>query len=773
MTPFIDQFINFLSIPQGSLIYSLVIGSLAFGAYQASLYASSRQVSIVAKRMQRGLLYLLLTQMVLFTISWLAWIGIIDSHTILPPLDRTIALFSLVLIIWLWAFPEPLPVADRLTIGLEIVILVAGTFSLFWWSGQSPNAAFNTSMLGAYAYYIGIILLMLGVILLLWRRPDAWGYGIAMLAILLAGYIAQFFIRQPAGDFPWLVRMGEMAAFTMLLALPRRLVTLQGINEVTGEEKSISTSTRMEAQFFQSMLDVINERAPQQYYQKLTQWVARYMDAEICLFMVPPRIGGQLILPVGYNLSKDQVIDGLTVDGHKMPSLLDAIQKGISLQIDGSAIYSEVRTLTSELGLVQTTHLLAVPLKPSEFGSLLGLLLLSKPAKPVWSQQDAFQLSEALKILSSNIPQTNDRSNLVALMEEAKKYHLAYDELKAQYDAQNAHAAGLASTIESQAALLLSHKKMQETINQLESRNQELENLLTKNRPSLEEVEQLRQELHAALEDLARIPNALSKSDQKMLELQLSAMKHLDELGQTELVTSIAQEFRQPLSSIKGYTDLLLEESVGILGAMQRKFLERVKASTERLGTLMNDLVEVLAIDGGTLDQTMDMVDLEAVVDEAVGEIIAQISEKNITMRVDLPVQLPTIKANKDALQQILANLLQNACLVTPEYGEIRLFARIEKKEDEPNYLMISVTDQGGGISKDDIPRIFSRHYKVENPSIQGIGDTGVGLSIVNSLVELHKGRIWVDTREGIGSTFSCVIPLPIDQPEYANPVAE
>jgi signal transduction histidine kinase len=246
-------------------------------------------------------------------------------------------------------------------------------------------------------------------------------------------------------------------------------------------------------------------------------------------------------------------------------------------------------------------------------------------------------------------------------------------------------------------------------------------------------------------------------------------MKRLDDIGQTELVTSIAQEFRQPLSAIIGYTDLLLGESVGLLGAMQRKFLERVKASTERLGILMQELIQVLVIDGGKVDQTLTMVDLEAVIDESVGNIIAQISEKNITMRVDLPEKLPEIQVNKEALQQILANLLQNACIVTPDDGEISLYARIERKENEPNLLLISVTDQGGGIANADIPRIFTRRYKVENPLIQGIGDTGVGLSIVKSLVELHKGRVWVDTREGIGSTFSVLIPLVVGQPEKVN----
>jgi signal transduction histidine kinase len=308
-------------------------------------------------------------------------------------------------------------------------------------------------------------------------------------------------------------------------------------------------------------------------------------------------------------------------------------------------------------------------------------------------------------------------------------------------------------------------RKLQEKLGLLEARNHELETLLGKGRPTMEEVDQLKQELRSALEDLARIPTALSKSDQKMLEMQLSTVKHLDDLQPTELVKSIAQEFRQPIASILGYTDLLLGESVGILGAMQRKFLERVKASTERLGLLLNELVQVMSIDGGTVDQTLDSVDLKMIIEEATGNIEAQLNEKNISMVMDLPQIAPVIRVNKDAFLQILANLLENACIVTPSDGVISLAAKVERREDSISYILISVTDQGGGVAKADLTRIFQRRYKDKNPLVKGIGDAGVGLSIVKSLVELYKGRVWVDTQEGEGSTFSVLLPLVEDHP--------
>ncbi|OGO60819.1 MAG: hypothetical protein A2032_02165 [Chloroflexi bacterium RBG_19FT_COMBO_49_13] len=784
MAPIIDRILSLLTSSQGNLLYSLVLVITVFGAFQASMYADGRQATPTGKRMQQGLLYLLLAQVVLFLITWLVALGAMDGHSYLPPLDRAIALFSLVLIIWLWAFPKQTPVVDALAAVLEGVIMFTGVISMAWWLRQNSIPFFNTSMLGAYAYYLGIGLLAVGILLLLWKRPSAWGFGLSMLVILLIGYLTQYFIRQPAGDYAWLVRLGEMVAFILLLGLPRRLVTIPGGGEFTGSKKSItSADTLMEARVVQSVIELSRQKSPQEYFQKLTQLVAQLMNADSCLLVLPPKMGGQIIMPMGYSLQDDRAIEGLTADGRNMPSLLEAILTGKTQLIDGSRADSEVHILTSELGLQQPTHILVTPFKPKGSSTEMGIMVLSKASRPVWSEKDASYFMEITNVLASNVKSLEARASdgvgqgdiqleLQHAQMEAETHRQKYAQLKVEYDILTSQAIGAVAGLESTSAvsLLENQKEFQDMVNRLELRNNELENLLSKGRPSTEEVEQLRQELHAALAELAHVPTTLSKSDQKMLDQQLSAMKRLDDLGQNEMVINIAQEFRQPLSAIFGYTGLLLGESTGLLGAIQRKFLERVKASSERLGLLVNELIQVIAIDGGRLDQTQIRVDLEAVIDEAVGNVIAQISEKTITMRVDLPEKMPDIQANKDALLQILANLMHNACLVTPVDGEIKLFARVESKENEPNYMLISVTDQGGGIEKADIPRIFSRRYKVENPLIQGIGDTGVGLSIVKSLVELHKGRVWVDTNLGVGSTFSVLIPLVDDQPDQGNP---
>jgi len=226
------------------------------------------------------------------------------------------------------------------------------------------------------------------------------------------------------------------------------------------------------------------------------------------------------------------------------------------------------------------------------------------------------------------------------------------------------------------------------------------------------------------------------------------------------VLVSIAQEVRQPLSSVIGYTDLLLGESVGILGALQRKFLERVKASTERMGGLVEEMIQVTMMESGELVLMPKLVDLNTVIDEAVANTISYLSEKKIALRVDLPDQLPQIRADRDAVQQVLVNLLQNAGSATPDNGEISLHARTEVEENEPGYVLVQVSDSGGGIPVEDLPRVFSRLYRPDNSNIPGIGDTGVGLTSVKTLVEALGGRIWVDTDLGRGSTFSVLLPL-------------
>jgi signal transduction histidine kinase/GAF domain-containing protein len=233
---------------------------------------------------------------------------------------------------------------------------------------------------------------------------------------------------------------------------------------------------------------------------------------------------------------------------------------------------------------------------------------------------------------------------------------------------------------------------------------------------------------------------------------------------QTELIASLVQELRTPMTSIVGYTDLLLGESVGILGAMQRKFLQRVKANTERMSAKLVDLIEITSIDMGQLELDPETVNIISIIEEAIMHTSGQFRERGIAVDLALEDDLPEVHADPDALDQVVMNLLSNACQASAVSTTVLVSASLQDTGDvligAPDYLMVSITDTGGGIAEKDRRRVFTRLYRADNPLIQGLGETGVGLSIAKTLVEAHGGRIWVESEEGVGSTFSFLLPI-------------
>ncbi len=263
---------------------------------------------------------------------------------------------------------------------------------------------------------------------------------------------------------------------------------------------------------------------------------------------------------------------------------------------------------------------------------------------------------------------------------------------------------------------------------------------------------------------LERLENQLAEMERRLVEAQVTAQAGGGSAASYEVIASLTQDIRQPLSSIVGYSELLLGESVGILGALQKKFLERIKASTERMGALLDDLIRVTAIDSGPLKLSREKLDVMNVVEEAIFSCGAQFREKGINLRLDFADDLPPVQADRDALRQIMTHLLNNAGSASAIDGEVKLSVKREQEQKSGapagDYLFIAVRDSGGGIRPEDQPKVFSRIYRADAPLIAGLGDTGVGLSVAKALVEAHGGRIWLTSEVGAGSTINLLLPV-------------
>lgn len=276
-------------------------------------------------------------------------------------------------------------------------------------------------------------------------------------------------------------------------------------------------------------------------------------------------------------------------------------------------------------------------------------------------------------------------------------------------------------------------------------------------------------ELTAERDDLDRQLNeaqvALAAADDRLEILQKRALSSPQlaayRSDNPELILGMVQELRTPMTSIVGYVDLMLNESAGILGEMQRKFLQRVSANITRLTSMLEDLTRISFLDAGRFTLMPEPVDVVSLIEDAITSASSQLREKGLTVHLNLDDEIPSIRADRDSITQIIGQLLTNAYLASPTGSAIYVSAQRSEREGQPGHvMMVSIEDRGGGIAADDQSRVFARKYKAENPLIQGLGDTGVGLAIAKALVEAHSGEIWLETRPGVGSVFHFTLPL-------------
>ena len=251
-----------------------------------------------------------------------------------------------------------------------------------------------------------------------------------------------------------------------------------------------------------------------------------------------------------------------------------------------------------------------------------------------------------------------------------------------------------------------------------------------------------------------------------------SDLKRANE-AKSEFVSIVSHELKTPMTSIKGYADLLFKGAAGEISEMQQKFLRVIRSNVDRMNALVSDLLDISRIESGRLKLHIQPVPIKAVVDEVVQTMQERIKAKELALTVEVPENLPPVQADEDRLIQVLTNLVNNAYLYTLPGGKISVKAAVgpdgpspgEAKPIPPSeqplrYLCLSVSDTGIGISPKDQTRIFDKFFRGDDPVVREITGTGLGLSIAKSIVELHEGQIWFQSEPGQGSTFSFTVPI-------------
>ncbi len=227
------------------------------------------------------------------------------------------------------------------------------------------------------------------------------------------------------------------------------------------------------------------------------------------------------------------------------------------------------------------------------------------------------------------------------------------------------------------------------------------------------------------------------------------------ERAKSEFVATASHELRSPLTSIKGFVELLEHSSDG-MSERQREFIGIILKSTDRLVDLVNDLLDVARIEADHVEISRRAIDVGEVVHEVAELIAPRIDAKQQRLTTHVSPTLPPALADPGRVRQIVANLLTNAHLYTPEGGRIHVGV-----ESDRAWVQIVVEDSGVGMTPDEVERVFERFYRAGSRSGSNPG-TGLGLSIVKSLVDLHGGQISVDSEPGRGTVFRVRLPAAV-----------
>ncbi len=240
--------------------------------------------------------------------------------------------------------------------------------------------------------------------------------------------------------------------------------------------------------------------------------------------------------------------------------------------------------------------------------------------------------------------------------------------------------------------------------------------------------------------------------------------KALLEKSRREFIANVSHELRTPLTSIKGATEtVILDEEMP--PSIRKRFLDIVINESDRMTRIVKDLLVLSRFDNRRMTWQVSSFSVGAVINQICSALVTSASQKNHTLVCEAPESLGIMNADKERIEQVLTNIIGNAIKYTPAGGRIEVSAenfdgkRVEGKRIE-KFVRISVTDNGVGIPKEDLPRLFERFYRVDKARTSDMGGTGLGLSIAKEIVEAHGGVIFVSSEENRGTVVTMELPL-------------
>ena len=224
----------------------------------------------------------------------------------------------------------------------------------------------------------------------------------------------------------------------------------------------------------------------------------------------------------------------------------------------------------------------------------------------------------------------------------------------------------------------------------------------------------------------------------------------------SEFISAVSHELRTPLTSIKGYAAILIAGKIGEVPPAVKERLAKINSHSDNLVSLINDLLDIARIESGRQEMKFATYKIKNLVDNVVDLLTPQLTNKGVNLHLRLPEQIEDIYVDASQIERVFINLFSNAIKFTPQHGTITVSLAPML---EGGYAIFNVPDTGIGIPASEVKKLFNEFYRVDNEINQNVKGTGLGLVLAQNIVQAHRGKMWVQSQVGVGTSFYFTLP--------------
>lgn len=766
-----QTFFNLLSSYPGNLVYYLIliysIVTCLLSIWTA--YRSDEQIRPLYTL--AGLTILLTASLIPLFFIVISGGRIAGNGFFYPLLERTSITFLVVWSAWLWFGPRPTGTTTIIAVFLSVLIPIITVIVSFIF--PETTGGFNATIADFWWHIFMVLATLFLIILIFVKKPSIWSYGLGMFLLILIGFVVSLLAYYPEGDISGAARLGVICAFP-LLPLVIRKFDFQEEFAPAGSFEQVMTTTvsHMIPEEINEWLAAVANLDVTHQQEAIARMLCLTLDAQGCAFLHLSETPNLIKVTSGYNLTKQSWIEETRLPVEEFPKTLTGLvnTEPVIIRLSNENT-QEMEYYSGYFGMEDITSVALLPVKNGEtqWGSAA---LFRTASEPSFQMESLLQYTKTAATLShifrNNETAIRERQELIRLAQQMDD--LQAENLNLQSNLETLRLSAVQPVPEQATLQMLTLQQASETeIDRLRSENKLLLQTLAEKqkepvlKPAIDEA-RISEELSVARAEIARLQGLLRDTRQRLKEMQVNSNISGTYIDGLRNVNNLITEIRHPLSTITAYVDLIISGSQ----ESEKKEIGDISIDTlhsclARLRSLMNDMADMNVLSSGVIDLEPEAMDLANAIDQAVETISASFMEKEISLKLDLPPILPFIFTYHEALKKVIIYLLQNAGKVTPRSSSVELRVEVHEESAEP-YLMLEVTDHGGGVAVEDIHRVFSTLEVEQGKVIPGVGEVNGGLVASKTLIEAHGGRIWVDSEPGISTTYSVLLPIQKDK---------